>query len=182
MSNVLPYYEKIKQINDKSIGIHMEINLSKKQTNILVIFRLLIGWHFLYEGVTKLYNPGWTSVAYLNSATGPFKGLFVWLSGDGMITMVDYLNIIGLVGIGLALILGFWERIAGVAGFILLLFYYFSQPPFPGVEQIGTEGNYFLVNKNLIEAIGLLVIYYFPTGKYFGISLLFGKKVQPQVN
>ncbi len=151
------------------------MNLSKTQTNALVIFRILIGWHFLYEGITKLYNPAWTSKAYLASAAGPFKGFFIWLSGDGLISIVDNLNIFGLVLIGLALILGFWERIAATLGVILLLFYYLSQPPFPGIEQIGTEGNYFLVNKNLIEAAGLLVLYFFPSGQYFGIPRVFPK-------
>lgn len=149
------------------------MDLSKKQANALVFLRILIGWHFLYEGITKLYNPAWTSKAYLASASGPFKSIFVWLSGDSLIGIVDNLNILGLVIIGLALILGFWERIAAVLGIILLLFYYFSQPPFPGVEQIGTEGNYFLVNKNLIEAAALWVVYLFPSGQFFGIPKLF---------
>ena len=149
------------------------MDLSKKQANALVVLRILIGWHLLYEGITKLYNPAWTSKAYLVSAAGPLKGFFNWLSNDGIIGIVDNLNIFGLVIIGLALILGFWERIAAVLGIILMLFYYLSQPPFPGVEQIGTEGNYFLVNKNLIEAAAIWVLYLFPSGQYFGIGKLF---------
>ena len=31
----------------------------------LVILRILIGWHFLYEGISKLVNPYWSSAAYL---------------------------------------------------------------------------------------------------------------------
>ena len=31
----------------------------------LVILRVAVGWHFLYEGVTKLLEPNWTSAAYL---------------------------------------------------------------------------------------------------------------------
>jgi len=27
----------------------------------LVILRILIGWHFLYEGISKLVNPYWSS-------------------------------------------------------------------------------------------------------------------------
>lgn len=150
------------------------MTLSNRQNNAVVLFRLLIGWHFFYEGITKLYNPSWTAKAYLNSSSGPFKWFFEMLSGDGIIGIIDYLNILGLAGIGLALILGFWDKWASIAGIILLLFYYFSQPPFPGLAQIGTEGNYFLVNKNLIEAAGLYVIYCFPTSQYFGIQKLFG--------
>ena len=31
----------------------------------LVTLRFLIGWHFLYEGISKLLNPYWSSAAYL---------------------------------------------------------------------------------------------------------------------
>ena len=31
----------------------------------LVTLRVLIGWHFLYEGISKIINPYWSSAAYL---------------------------------------------------------------------------------------------------------------------
>ena len=31
----------------------------------LVTLRVLIGWHFLYEGISKVINPYWSSAAYL---------------------------------------------------------------------------------------------------------------------
>ena len=158
------------------------MNLTNKQSNAVVLFRILVGWHFFYEGITKLYNPAWTSQAYLNSASGPFKKIFELLGSDGIIEVVDFLNIAGLAGIGLLLILGFWEKPAALAGVVLLLFYYFSQPPFPGLEQVGAEGNYLFVNKNLIEASGLLVIYCFPTGAYFGLQRFFSKEKNVQLN
>ena len=150
--------------------------INSSAINTIVLMRILIGWHFLYEGVIKLYNPAWTSKAYLMNAKGPFQGFFQSLAGDGIISVVDYLNIFGLIAIGLALVLGFWERIASVGGVILLLFYYFSQPPFPGIEQVATEGNYFLVNKNLIEAAALLLLYNIPTGHVLGLQQLFNTK------
>jgi thiosulfate dehydrogenase [quinone] large subunit len=42
--------------------------------------------------------------------------------------------------------------------------------------QIKVEGSYWFVNKNLIELAACLVIYQFPTGKYFGLQYLFDKK------
>ena len=33
--------------------------LSKTQQTMLVVLRTLIGWHFLYEGYTKLLSPAW---------------------------------------------------------------------------------------------------------------------------
>ena len=43
--------------------------LTNVQGYALVLLRILIGWHFLYEGVIKAYNPSWTSRGYLLSAS-----------------------------------------------------------------------------------------------------------------
>jgi thiosulfate dehydrogenase [quinone] large subunit len=37
-------------------------NFSNRQQWALVILRLAIGWHFLYEGISKLLNPNWSSL------------------------------------------------------------------------------------------------------------------------
>ena len=52
----------------------------------LVLLRILIGWHFLYEGVIKAYNPSWTSRGYLLSAS-ILKPFFNWLAGDSLISL-----------------------------------------------------------------------------------------------
>lgn len=147
--------------------------LKNKEKNALVLMRILIGWHFLYEGITKLYNPNWTAKGYLLSSEGFLKSFFVWLASDSMIEAINFLNMFGLTFVGLGLIIGFWERIAAYAGVIILLLYYLSHPAFPGLEQVGAEGNYWIVNKNLIEASALLVIAYLPTSSYFGVKRLF---------
>ena len=142
-------------------------NYSKPQLNILIILRILIGWHFLYEGVLKVYNPEWTAQGYLLSSQGIFRPFFQWLASESLIGIVDSANIVILIFVGLALIGGIFERPAAFAGFVLLLLYYLAHPAFPGVEQGPVEGNYWLVNKNLIEGIALLALYYFPTSEAF---------------
>ncbi len=149
-------------------------NLEKGPLNALVLMRILIGWHFLFEGVFKLHTPNWTAKGYLASADGFLSSFFIWLSGDGLIGMVDFLNISFLVIVGITLLLGYFERIGSILGVGLLLLYYLAHPAWPGIEQVGTEGNYWIVNKNLMEAGALLVLYYLPTGDYFGIKRLFG--------
>ena len=34
---------------------------TKWQLTVLVVLRILIGWHLLYEGIAKLLNPNWSS-------------------------------------------------------------------------------------------------------------------------
>ena len=56
----------------------------------LVALRMLIGWHFLYEGIAKFINPYWTSAGYLQASQGPFADWFVSLAVDpGRLAIVD---------------------------------------------------------------------------------------------
>ncbi len=145
-------------------------NFTNKQRTAIILLRMLIGWHFLYEGAIKLFNPGWTAKFYLLSSEGLFKSFFFWLAGDGMIGIVDFLNVACLIMVGLALILGIFERVGASIGIALLILYYFAHPAFPGLAQAGTEGSYFLINKNLIEAAALYLIFLCPTAEYFGLT------------
>lgn len=143
----------------------------------MVALRVAIGWHFLYEGLVKAANPNWSSVGYLLDSQGLFAGLFHRLAANqGLLQMADFLNIWGLAAIGLGLILGLFTRIAQVAAIVLLGLYYLSHPPFVGLAYaLPMEGSYLLVNKVLIELIAVVVLMYYPTGKYIGVDRLLFK-------
>lgn len=153
-----------------------------EQLNAIVFLRFLIGWHFLYEGALKLFNPTWTARGFLLSSQGPFENLFTWMASENVLPVVDFLNMVGLTAIGLALIVGYWEKPAALLGVIILTLYYLSHPPFTTLTQVGTEGNYWIVNKNLIEAVALVVIYRIPTANYFGLQMLLKKSKSSNKN
>jgi thiosulfate dehydrogenase [quinone] large subunit len=140
----------------------------------LVALRVLIGWHFLYEGLVKLANPNWSSVGYLLDSQGFMRSFFVSLASDqNTLAVVDFLNIWGLIAIGLGLILGLFSRPALLTGIILLAFYYLSHPPFAGLKYaLPLEGSYLVVNKILIEMVAMIVLFCFPTSKIIGIDRL----------
>jgi len=142
----------------------------------LALLRIIVGWHFLYEGWTKLMSPGWTSSGYLKFSTGPLAGFFHWLgSKDALAPVVDQFNIWGLVLIGLALMLGVAIRPAAVSGMLLLALYYFAYPPlFSPVAGI-SEGNYLVVNKNLVELFALGVVFAYPACA-FGLGALLARR------
>jgi len=144
------------------------------QLGALVSLRMLIGWHFLYEGVAKITNPYWTSAGYLRESQGWFSQYFLDLANSpGALTAVDHLNQWGLLLIGVALLVGTFERTAAVAGIVLLALYYLAAPPFPGMEYtIPAEGSYLIVNKLLIELAALLVVLGFPTAHRIGLDRL----------
>lgn len=146
------------------------------QSVSLTILRLLIGWHIFYEGIAKLLKPGWSSSGFLKESKWIFSDLFNWIvSHPEVLKVVDILNTWGLILIGTGLILGLFIRIASLSGVVLLLMYYLAVPPLVGLEySIPMEGDYLLVNKNLIEVAALLVLFVFPSNG-FGIDSLINK-------
>ena len=152
-----------------------QLEISKWQTGLLVTLRFLIGWHMLYEGIFKLLRPEWSSFGFLEGSQWIFSGIADWItSNQGILTTVDFLNTWGLIAIGLGLILGLFTRTAATAGAILLGLYYLFNPPFIGMSAgAPMEGNYLIVNKNLIEAVVLLLIAVSPAARLFGLDSLF---------
>ncbi len=151
----------------------MDNQYSSKQLTALVILRMLIGWHFLYEGVTKLINPAWSARGYLMSSQWIFEDLFKSLAANAtLIGIVDFLNIWGLILIGLSLILGLLNRPAAISGMVLLALYYVANPPMLGIGPGTTEGSYIFVNKNVIEIGALWVLAQFSTSQIVGLERL----------
>jgi thiosulfate dehydrogenase [quinone] large subunit len=142
------------------------------QVTALVTLRMLIGWHFCYEGLAKLLNPYWTSAGYLAGSQWFLKDLLIDVAANATaVTVVDFLNQWGLVAIGLGLMLGALTRTATIAGVVLLVLYWIVAPPFAGVTYaMPAEGSYVLVNKVLVELGALLVVWAFPTSHVFGLD------------
>ncbi len=159
------------------------MEISKWQTGLLVTLRFLIGWHLLYEGLFKLFRPEWSSYAFLEGSQWIFAGVANWItSNPGVLETVDFLNTWGLILIGLGLVLGCFTRAAAISGAVLLGFYYLFNPPLVGLGPAApAEGNYLIVNKNLIESVMLLLIATAPAARAFGIDSLFVRRNQAQV-
>jgi thiosulfate dehydrogenase [quinone] large subunit len=150
------------------------------QLTALVALRILIGWHFFYEGLAKLLNPYWTSAGYLSESKWWFSDLFISLAASpGTLGVIDFLNSWGLVAIGVGLMLGCLTRAATIAGIVLLFLYYIAAPPFVGyVYAMPAEGAYLVVNKVLIELAALVVLLAFPTGTLVGLDrLIFWRRI-----
>jgi thiosulfate dehydrogenase [quinone] large subunit len=90
-----------------------------------------------------------------------------------MLGVADFLNVWGLIAIGLGLILGAFTNISVISGIVLLSLYYLSHPPFVSLKySLPMEGSYLFVNKNLIELTALVILFLFPTGKLIGLDRL----------
>ena len=74
--------------------------------------RILIGWHFLYEGYYKLVLPAWTSdgaplarwtsAGYIRAGSGPLAKLFQRMIDAGWTPWLDNAVKFGLLLVGLS--------------------------------------------------------------------------------
>ena len=149
-------------------------NLALFQSSVLVLLRVAIGWHFLFEGVAKLYSPSWSSYNFLSVSRWIFADFFHWIAETPeVLKIVDFLNVWGLILIGLALFFGVFTRLAAASGVLLLSLYYFANPPFIGMDfGVVAEGHYLIVNKNLVEMIALIFFIVVPKKMVPGIDRL----------
>jgi len=100
------------------VGNIEQINWKKITITVL---RVAIGWHFFYEGISKLFAENWTVQGFLTNATGPFSEFYHWLSvSSGLMRVVDVLNVYGLILIGVTLFIGMAFRLAAISGVTLL--------------------------------------------------------------
>ena len=159
-----------------------QLNMTRWQILPLTILRITIGWHFLYEGLIKVFNPEWSAISYLANATGPFASVFKSIAtNSAALGIMDVLNQWGLVLIGISLMIGLLSRWASIGGMVLLALYYFANPPFIGLGDASMmEGNYLIVNKNLIELLALWVLFQINDSKVFGIDRFFS--ISPKRN
>jgi len=161
------------------------------QQTALVVLRTLIGWHFLYEGYTKLLQPAWgragaplaewSSAGYLKAATGPLAGLFHSLGNVSWIGTLDGIVAVTLVAVGSSLVLGLFTQTACVGALGLLAMFYLSAIPM-GLSEARAEGTYLIVNKNLVEAAAVLVLYAFRTGRIAGLDRHWSSRVARSEN
>ena len=89
----------------------------------------------------------------------PFLGFYSDLAGQGW---VDWVYMVSMAAIGLALLLGIFTTLAAIGGAIWMVLFYTASAIWP-------ENNPFL-DEHLIELIVLLGIAYVGAGRYLGLG------------
>lgn len=143
---------------------------------LITVVRIAIGWQFLYEGITKIIAGNWTSAPFLSGSRWILAPVFNAMAENAIVGIVDFLNIWGMILIGLGLILGVFIRMASGAGALLLLFYFTAYPPIPGYTiSVPVEGSYLWINKTLIELFVLLAFIFIPGESQFSLERLYSR-------
>jgi len=137
----------------------------------LTLLRFIVGWHFIYEGLSKLLVNNWSAAGFLTSSNSFLSEFYHWLASPGNIEITNLLNMYGLLLIGLALFIGVLVRYAALAGFIMLMLYYLAYPPFGLSASMQPEGSAYIVNRQLIEA-GIMLLFVFLKDSGYGIEKL----------
>jgi thiosulfate dehydrogenase [quinone] large subunit len=138
----------------------------------ITVLRVLVGWHFLYEGIAKLTSASWSAAGYLKQSRGPFADLFRWLAAQpDLLATANLITMWGLIAVGVLLILGLFTRLASLGGIGFILLFYLCNPPFVGYfYSIPVEGSYLIVSKNLVELGALVVILVTGSGQFAGLD------------
>ena len=141
------------------------------------IIRLSLGWVFLWAFLDKTFGLGRATEAkdawidggspttgFLTfAATGPFKGLYNDIAGA---TWADWLFMLGLAGIGIALLAGIAMRIATATGALLLILMWSAVLP--------PENNPFM-DDHIVYAILLVLLTALGAGKTLGLGTFWEK-------
>ncbi|MCP9948974.1 DoxX family membrane protein [Actinomadura madurae] len=143
---------------------------------VWAIARFALGWVFVWAFLDKLFGLGHATPAakawveggsptegfLKNSPVGPFAGFYHDIAGAAW---ADWLFMIGLAGIGAALVLGIGMRIAAAAGAVLLVMMWTAVLP--------PENNVFM-DDHLVYAIVLVGLALVSAGDTLGLGRWWG--------
>jgi len=142
------------------------------QQSVFGLTRVCLGWIFVWAFLDKLWGLGFateSSKAWLRGGSptagflqfgteGPLVNFYQSLAGSGV---VDWLFMMGLLGIGLALMLGIMLRVAAISGVLFMILLYASMMP--------PENNP-LVDEHVIYALLLVIFALVPAGEWWGLG------------
>lgn len=146
--------------------------MKKELKTVLGLTRIALGFVFWWAFVDKTFGLGFATAAdkawlagvsptmgYLAHGTGgPLGEVFAGMAGSAI---VDGLFMLGMLGVGSALMLGMGMRVATVSGSLLMGLIYMSAIP--------PENNP-LVDEHVIYILVLLVLYWADAGEYWGLG------------
>ncbi|MEK7184481.1 MAG: hypothetical protein AAB701_03120 [Patescibacteria group bacterium] len=143
------------------------------QTTIVwALLRMTMGWMFFWAFLDKIWGLGFATTAgngwlngvsptngFLSHATkGPFVSLFQAMAGN---PVVDWLFMLGLLGIGVALMLGIGVRIAGYSGIAMMILMFLALLP---------PTNNPIIDEHIIYALVFALFTQLPVGDTWGLG------------
>ncbi len=157
-----------------------QVVTSSLARKVLAVARIVIGFTFLWAFLDKTFGLGFATPAerawieggtpaqgFISGIEGPFAGFFQLFANP----FGDWLFMIGLLGIGVALVFGAGLRIAAVTGTLLMAFMYLAEIPF----VLG--GNNPVVDSHWHEALLLIIAAVTLSGDTWGVGKIWARIV-----
>ncbi|MFI6485386.1 DoxX family protein [Nonomuraea sp. NPDC050663] len=143
---------------------------------VWAVTRIALGFIFLWAFLDKTFGLGFSTPAqnawinggnptagYLGGVEGPFSGMFHAMAGN---PVVNVLFMAGLLGVGLALILGIGMRVAAVAGALMMVFMWMASLPMTSNP---------VIDDHLIYALVLVGLAAAKAGDTYGLGRAWGR-------
>ena len=149
----------------------------------IALLRLSVGFVFLWAFLDKFFGLGYSTAserAWINGgsptkgflshvAVGPLQSAFNSIAGTWW---ADTLFMLGLLGVGLAVILGVFMNVSAIAGTLMMVLMWAAEWPLAQFTSAGDPSgstNPFM-DYHLIYALVLIVLAVIGAGRYFGIA------------
>jgi thiosulfate dehydrogenase (quinone) large subunit len=162
--------------------------LTKTAARALAVLRISTGFVFLWAFLDKTFgwnyatpsarawiNGGSPTKGFLSSVdVGPFQGTFHSIAGD---PWADWLFMLGLLGIGVALIAGVGMRIAAGAATLMLAMMWFAEYPLAQHTSTGepSGSNNPITDYHFLYAVGTIVLALTYAGHTWGLGRRWAK-------
>jgi thiosulfate dehydrogenase (quinone) large subunit len=123
-------------------------------------FDKLFGWGFATAPDKAWIRGGSPTFGFLaNGASGPFAKIFNAIGGKGL---TDWLFMLALLLIGVALLLGIGMKIGTISGSVLMFFMWTAVLPKPN--------NIFQIDDHIVNILVLLILLFLKAGQVAGLG------------
>jgi thiosulfate dehydrogenase (quinone) large subunit len=162
--------------------------ITERATKFLAIVRVVLGVEFLWAFLDKTFGLGYATPsarAWINGgsptkgflsrvAVGPFESTFHAWAGAAW---ADWLFMLGLLGIGIALVFGIGLRIAAISGTLMMLGMWAAEWPLARFTSAGepTMSTNPIVDYHLIYALALIALALTYAGHTWGLGRLWAR-------
>lgn len=152
-----------------------EVITSSAARKVLAVARLATGFIFLWAFLDKTFGFGYSTTserAWIHggkpsqgflksdSVTGPLKGFFGGIASP----VTDVLFMLGMLGVGLAVMLGIGTRVAAVAGSIIMAMMWLAEWP------LGAGSSNPLIDYHVIYSLTIILVALVYGGDTWGLG------------
>lgn len=138
---------------------------SSMEKTLIVYFRFVMAWTFLYAASHQVFVPGWTVVGFLNH-TKTFHDVFAVFTTPAMAPVTTFLVEYGHLLIGLSLLTGLMVRVSASFGVMLMIIYWFAHMDWPFIEN----KNNLIIDYHAVYAGVLVYLIVKRAGHVFGLD------------